>query len=145
MAIKTIGELKEMFFEACDKTSTEDIVSIHNEYCEETNHEDDMVYENNEYFFEEQLSGTSLLDTSCKTFYGDLSPAHDYVWFNGSGNLSSSDFERDMPIDKYEIFEHVLDDTSLVKGYKSFEDFVEAVEEYQNGEDEDYDEDEDEE
>lgn len=136
MSIKTIDELKEMFFEACDKTSTEDMVSIHNEYCYETNHEDDKVYENNEWFFEEQLSGTSLWDVSCKTFYGDWSPAHDYVWFNGYANLQSSDFERDMPIDKYAIFEEALENTRLLEGYEAFDDFVEAVEEYQNGEDE---------
>ena len=136
MTIKTIDELKDMFFEACDEIYTEDMVSIHNKYCEANGYDDDMVYKNNDLFFEEYLSGCGGIDLLSKAQHGDYSVGHDYVWLDGYANLCSSDFERDMPIDKYAIFEEALENTRLLEGYEAFDDFVEAVEEYQNGEDE---------
>ena len=70
--------------------STEEQVALNNAYAFEDN-VDAIFYSMDE--FDEICDCFSPLEIANKIFYGDeFCPAHDYFWFNGCGNLESSNF-----------------------------------------------------
>lgn len=80
-----------------DYWSNEDIIQAWNEHCSEENM-DDYVYENGEYFFEEQFAKAD--DAVRAVCYGSYSYPDEYVVFNAYGNLDSFDYwdEEHSPI-----------------------------------------------
>lgn len=82
--------IKERIIEAIENLSSDEAVSLWNEYCSEDNRMDDYIYSMNE--FDEIMGDMKPWDVARTCFYGDFCPAHDYFWFNGYANLESSDF-----------------------------------------------------
>ena len=75
--------------------STEELVEIHNKYCEECNYPDDVIYPM--WRYEEMLEGTSVMDLTNMLYYGDFNPLHNYFWYHND-NLYSSDWPGDSQI-----------------------------------------------
>lgn len=85
----------ERLCEALNDMSTAELVFTHNEYCESAGYMDNWIYSMNE--FDEIMSGQSPWEIArCAYYSGKFCPAHDWFWFNGYGNLESSDFEPDI-------------------------------------------------
>lgn len=85
----------ERLCEALHNMSTEELVLVHNEYCEAANYMDDWIYSMDD--FDEIMSGQSPWEIArCAYYSGEFCPAHDYFWFNGYGNLVSGDFSLDL-------------------------------------------------
>ena len=84
----------------------EEIVELHNSYCEAAGYEDDRIY--SMYELDELLEGRTPTDILSRGFYGDFRPQHDFFWFNGYGNLESADYITDMPIFAIDIANYIL-------------------------------------
>ena len=65
-----------------------ELVSIHNEYCQNNCYSDDEIFINDEDFFNTYFEG-KVLDAVRAVSFGEYSYSHDYVKFNGYGNLES--------------------------------------------------------
>ena len=83
----------QMIKDALDTLNTSDLVYIHNEYCDAMNACDDRIYSMDD--FDELMNGQTPWEIARSAYYGDFCPAHDYFWFNGYGNLESSDYPDD--------------------------------------------------
>ena len=85
----------ERLCEALNDMSTAELVLVHNDYCEAAGYMDDWIYSMDE--FDDIMSGQSPWEIArCAYYSGKFCPAHDWFWFNGYGNLESSDFEPDI-------------------------------------------------
>ena len=74
-----------------EEISTSDIITIHNEYCNESNNMDDYIYDMSE--FDEIMGNMTPWEVARCCFYGhEFCPAHDYFRFNGYANLESFDY-----------------------------------------------------
>ena len=81
---------KQKIIEILENMSIAELVEIHNRYCEECNYPDDTIYRMDDY--EELMQGTDILRLTNMICYGSFSPNDDYWWFDGNGNLQSSDY-----------------------------------------------------
>ena len=84
----------------------EELIELHNRYCEAAGYEDDRIY--SMYELDEILEGRTPTDILSMGFYGDFRPHHDFFWFNGYGNLESADYITDMPIYASDIANYIL-------------------------------------
>ena len=99
-------EKRKKLVDYINAMKTEDIVELHNSYCEAEGYEDDRIY--SMYELDELLEGRTPTDILSMGFYGDFRPQHDFVWFNGYGNLESADYISEMPISVDEIADYIL-------------------------------------
>jgi hypothetical protein len=74
-----LAEINEM-----NETS---LIELNNSYCESINAFDNIVYPNEEEFFE--TLNWSGLRVAQATFYGEYNYSHDWVTFDGYGNFKS--------------------------------------------------------
>ena len=63
------------------------LIELNNTYCDSCNMPDNLIYSNDEEFFE--MLDWSGLRVAQATFYGDYNYSHDWVTFNGYGNFQS--------------------------------------------------------
>lgn len=82
--------LEEKVMETIENLSSDEAVSLWNEYCSKDGRMDDYIYSMNE--FDEIMGNMTPLDVARTCYYGEFCPADDYFWFNGYANLESSDF-----------------------------------------------------
>ena len=78
----------DLVLEHLETLNTSDLISIHNQYCQNHNYSDDEIYWNDEDFFSTFFPNNSY-EVARATFYGDYNFSHDYVSFNWYGNLES--------------------------------------------------------
>ena len=90
---------------------TAQLIDEYNNYLIESNRVDDYIYENDEYFFNENFENS--MESVRATFYGDYRYMDDYVQFNVYGNLNS--------YQEYEVRELI----------KENQDFLDYIYEYQ--------------
>ena len=86
---KTVNEIiVSQIIEAINAMDESELVQLNNEYCQSINASDSEIYGNDEDFFEVFFSGSPmrLAQAIC---YGDYHYYHDYVRFNGYGNLET--------------------------------------------------------
>lgn len=86
-----------------DALDTDTLISMHNE----TSDADDRVYEMSEA--EDVLYGMEPLRVAAMVYYGDFCPARSYFWFNGYGNLESSDFLPGI-VSTWDLARHIVED-----------------------------------
>lgn len=72
----------------------DDLFDIHNRYQDEANW-DNYIYPMDD--FDDLMSSLTPSELSYRIFYGEFNPNHNYFWFNGYGNLCSSDYASDFP------------------------------------------------
>lgn len=83
------------FFQSLDDA---DLVAIHNEYCDDTQHYDDRIYSMDE--FDEIWDGQDALFVAQRVFFGSdegreessFNPCRDWFYLNGYGNPVSMDY-----------------------------------------------------
>ena len=88
-------ENKELRIEkALEEMFPEDLLMLHNEYCEANNCVDDYVYFMDD--FDEIMGGMKPWEIARATFYGNrFNPCDDYFYFNAYGNLESLQYADD--------------------------------------------------
>jgi len=75
--------------------NNDDLMYINNGYQSEVNG-DNYIYRMND--FDEIMGGEiAPSELACRIFYGDFNPNHDFFWYDGYGNLQSSDYVSDCP------------------------------------------------
>lgn len=65
-----------------------DLIQLNNEYCEAINDNDGQIYDNDEHFFATYF-GNDTIGAVRAVSYGSYNYSHNYVKFNGYGNLES--------------------------------------------------------
>jgi hypothetical protein len=73
---------------AINEMTQDELIQLNNQYCQQINASDDEVYSNDEEFFE-VFFADKVLEAVRAVSYGDYQYSHDYVKFNGYGNLES--------------------------------------------------------
>jgi hypothetical protein len=69
------------------------LLELNNAYCEAINNMDNQIFSNDEDFFEMFFPNAGDgLRVAQAVFYGDYKYSHDYVMFDGYGNLQSYDY-----------------------------------------------------
>ena len=99
-------EKREKLVEYINSMKTDEIVELHNSYCEAAGYEDDRIYSMDE--LDELLEGRTPMDILLRGFYGDFNPRHAFFWFNGYGNLESADYMSGTPISAEDIADYIL-------------------------------------
>ena len=99
-------EKRKKLVDYINSMGIEEIVELHNCYCEAAGHEDDRIY--SMYELDELLEGRTPTDILSMGFYGDFRPQHDFFWFNGYGDLKTADYVTDMPILAIDIANYIL-------------------------------------
>lgn len=86
---------------------------LNNTYCDEKGYPDDHIFDNDEQFFEDNFNG-NVMEAVRAVSFGDYSLSHDYVKYNGYGNLESMDGvnEDDLPVSIESIAEEVAENYS---------------------------------
>lgn len=105
----TEDERREALTDLVDDLDDDELIAAWNSYGDEVSAYDDNVFSMDE--FSEVFDG---MDDSAwravrAAFYGNFNPTHDYWWFNGSGNLESSDDLDDSPIDKEAVVDYMIE------------------------------------
>ena len=96
--------------EAIESLNDDELVSLHNEYCDKCNYTDDRIY--SMYEFDELFTGCSPLEIVDK-IESNFNSNHNYFKFNGYGYAESIDYP-DYHIEKEDIATYIDDnDDSL--------------------------------
>ena len=98
--------IKQKIVDYINSMNDDEVIELHNSYCEAAGYEDDRIYRM--YELDEFLEGRTPTDILSMGFYGDFRPQHDFFWFNGYGNLESADYITDMPIFASDIADYIL-------------------------------------
>ena len=81
----------DTIIEELENMSNEELVSVHNQYCENNNDMDSQIFNNDEEFIEMFFSGRVVeFQRACE--YGDYKYRDTFVQFNGYANLDSFDY-----------------------------------------------------
>lgn len=91
--MKTYKEKVEAIRSIIEDMNDSDAISLHNEYCYETNDYDDEIIEMER--FDEICDGMTPSEIARSIVYGDFNPNHDYFHFNGYGNFESTNDPTD--------------------------------------------------
>ena len=97
---------KQKLVDYINSMKTEEIVELHNSYCEAAGHEDDRIY--SMYELDELLEGRTPVDILCMSFHGSFNPHHEFFWFNGYGNLESADYLSGTQVCADDIADYIL-------------------------------------
>ena len=65
-----------------------ELIQLNNEYCEAANYRDNEIYDNDEDFFSTFFENDTIGAVRAVS-YGSYNYSHNYVKFNGYGNLES--------------------------------------------------------
>lgn len=108
--------MKERIIEAIESMPTDEAMPLWNNYCDEANRMDDCIYSMAD--FDEYMQDMLPWEIARAAYYsGNFCPAHDYFWFNGYGNLESSDYpdiDSKSPFCKDEIASWIVDNENAL-------------------------------
>lgn len=90
--------------DAIDQMTSEEIMTLNNLFCESAHYYDDEFYYNDEETLQ-MLFSTDILRAIQATQYGNYNYHHEFMQFNGYGNLNS--FERLTPDNLPDTLENV--------------------------------------
>ncbi len=105
---------------AIENMSSEELMNLNNMFCDVMSYHDDNIFYNDEEFFN-MCFGNKPIEAARAAAHGDYNFHHDYVKFNGYGNLESFNFIGvenlpdiiDIIVDaieeNFEEFEHLFD------------------------------------
>lgn len=74
--------------EAINSMDASELIQLNRDFCESCNYSGSEIFDNDEDFFNNYFEGKPF-EVARATFYGDYNFSHDYVIFNGYGNLES--------------------------------------------------------
>ena len=98
--------IKQKIVDYINSMNYEEIVELHNHYCEAAGHEDDRIY--SMWDLNELLAGRTPVDILCMSFHGGFNPHHVFFWFDRCGNLESADYLDGTPVRAGDIADYIL-------------------------------------
>lgn len=110
---------EDVFMECWGSCDTATNVEIWNKYAR-NNDPNNEIFENGEDFFNTYYYGKPM-DAVRAVSYGEYSFTDTYVWNNGYGNLDSSDYYSDMPIDEYALLDYLQNNPEILQEYPDFD------------------------
>jgi hypothetical protein len=84
----TLEQLTNQVIDLIKGFNDEELIQLNNEYCESINAMDSTIYSNDPEFLE-MAFGTNVDAVARAIFYGDYNYSHNWVRFNGYGNLET--------------------------------------------------------
>ena len=103
-----------------------ELIQLNNEYCEAINDNDGQIYDNDEHFFATYFDRDTIGAVRAVS-YGSYNYSHNFVKFNGYGNLESfSYFNTDELCESIEVMAEYIADNLL--DFTQF-DNIEEIEE----------------
>jgi len=119
---------------------SQEMIELNNTYCYENNYTDDQIHDNSEEFFQ-NVYGDNIMEAVRAVSYGDYNYTHNYVKFNGYGNLvTMSSVGTDDLCESVEIIaEHVAENFNSYDNLFDIDedDFEDEEEEEETDEDDD--------
>lgn len=116
--------MKEQIIEIINNMTSDQLVELNNKYCEELGYSDSDIYINDEEFFNIFFinNPNEAVRAVC---YGDYNYIHDYVIFNGYGNLVTFNYmDTDRLVDSVERMAEEIADR-----IEDFEDIIRLTDE----------------
>lgn len=112
-----MNTIKEQIAEILIDATSDDLMLVNNQFCENNNYNDDLIYYNNQEFFEMFYSGDNgAFKAVQNSYYGNYNYSHDFVRFDGYGNLESLEhIETDDLVDS---LENIIND--IIENYESY-------------------------
>ena len=108
--------------QALRELDPEDKIGLHNLRNSEMGYSDDDIYPNDEDFFNMYYSNDPY-NAVQRAVYGDYQPMHDYVMFDGYGNLKSlNTYELEKYMSDDEIAEFLDENEEYIEDYLELED-----------------------
>ncbi len=86
--------------------STDTLITLHNQYCQDMGSEDE-IHENEEEFFSTYFS--DVLEAVRAVCFGEYTYSDHYVMFNGYGNLETTNYAEEW-IDLDELTNAIIDE-----------------------------------
>jgi len=126
---KTLEEIYSDIKENILNMSYSEIVTLHNEYCNNMSYYDDEIFQNDPYIINEIFSDT-FKALQCM-FYGKYKPNDDFFKFDGYGNLESiADYNVLDYIDIKGIVLHIFEDPYNYVDFVNFltDEYIENIE-----------------
>jgi len=90
MRYTTIEKSEEAIKDYLNELSDSDLVSLHNQFCQNNNDSDSEIFSNDEDFFETFFDG-KVMDAVRAVCFGEYEYLAEWVTFDGYGNLQSFD------------------------------------------------------
>jgi len=88
--MKNYEEKKKDVMTQINNMDYNDIINLHNEYCDDNNSMDNYIYINDDGFFQD-FYGDNVIEAVRAVSYGDYNYSHEYLRYNGYGNIVSFD------------------------------------------------------
>ena len=99
-------EKRKKLVDYINSRNTDELVALHNDYCAAAGYDNDHIY--SMWDLDELLAGRTPIDILCMSFHGSFNPHHNFVWFNGCGNLESADHLGGTPVCAGDIADYIL-------------------------------------
>ena len=93
--MKTYEEKVEQIKAILNDMYDDELIEIHNRYCEANNNYDDQIYNNDDVTLNDVMGECTFAEAACKLHYSDYNYNDAYFWFDGYGNLKSSNDPKD--------------------------------------------------
>lgn len=103
----TIKKTEEAIKEYLNGLTKSDLVYANNQMCQNLNICDNEIFSNDEDFFN-TFFDNRVLEAVRAISYGDYNYSHDWVHFNGYGNLESTNYPMDW-IDEPQLIESIME------------------------------------
>ena len=108
-------EKRKKLVDYINDMKTEEIVELHNAYCDAANYMDDCIYRMND--LEEILDGVDKWELARMVQFGDFDCTKDFWGFNGYGNLVSYN-AWELPIYAEDIADYILSEEDSLGDYE---------------------------
>lgn len=116
--------MKEQIIEIMNNMTSDQLVELNNKYCQELNYDSGEIYINDEDFFNTFFENNPM-EVARATFYGEYNFSHDYVIFNGYGNLVTFNYmDTDRLVDSVETMAE-----EIAYRIEDFEDVIRLTDE----------------
>lgn len=109
---------QEVIEDYLNSLSTSEMVEVYNRFCESVNDTDSEIHENDEEFFKTFFKTTS--DAVRAVCFGNYEYCHEYVRFNGYGNLDTTDY----PVSDWMSIDEIASD--IVEDEETYSDLIDV-------------------
>ena len=130
-------DMRDEVLEMLKGMNDNDLVAVHNEYCEKVRYDDDRIYYMEE--LDELMYGMKPLDILREA--RDVNTNDDWIRWNGYGNLESTDYPGNDWIDIDEIADYIVENEDPLYN-DDIRDLMDEIEEENEEEEEEEEEEE---
>lgn len=117
--------MKDQIIEIINNMTSDQLIELNRRYCEELNYDSGRIYINDEDFFNTFFKDNTI-ELARAICYGEYNFSHDYVIFNGYGNLETfNHMDTDRLVDSVETIAE-----EIANRIEDFEDVIRLTDEF---------------